>query len=73
MTSPALEESISDRTDDPGIARYFLDRIYNIDFDENGPHEHLWGNTAPNTEDNRSHSLQEGSNSLTENYTRWFT
>ena len=24
MTSPALEKSLSDGTDDPGIARYFL-------------------------------------------------
>ena len=36
------------------------------DIDENGPPEHLWGNIAPNTEDNRSRYLQEGSQSLTE-------
>ena len=40
--------------------------VDDIDIDENGQPEHLLGNIAPNTEDNRSHSLQEGSESLTE-------
>lgn len=40
--------------------------VDDIDIDENGSPEHLWGNIAPNTEDNRSYYLQEGSESLTE-------
>ena len=37
-----------------------------IDIDENGPPEHLWSHIAPSTEENRSQSLAEGSESLTE-------
>ena len=40
--------------------------IYGIDVDENGPPEHMWDNIAPSTEENRLHSIAEGSEQLTE-------
>ena len=47
-------------------SKYSEADVDNIDIDKNGPPEHLWGNIAPNTENNRSHSLQEGGESITE-------
>ena len=35
-------------------SKYSEDNIDDIDIDESGPPEPLWGNIAPNTEDNRS-------------------
>ena len=37
-----------------------------IDIDKNGPLEHLWSQIAPSTEESRSQSVAEGSDSLTE-------
>ena len=46
--------------------KYSQTDVDNVDIDENGPPEHLWSQIAPSTEDNRSRSLAEGSESLTE-------
>jgi len=40
--------------------------IDDLDIDEDGPPEHLWSYIAPSTEEARSQSVAEGSESLTE-------
>ena len=40
--------------------------VEDIDIDEDGPPEHLWSSIAPSTEESRMHSIQEGSEQLTE-------
>ena len=37
----------------------------NAEYNENGPPEHLWAGTAPNTEENRLNALREGEEMLT--------
>ena len=39
--------------------------VDDVDIDENGPPEHVWGYIAPSTEKIRSQSLAEGSELLT--------
>ena len=46
--------------------KYTKEDIDGIDVDENGPPEHLWDNIALSTEENRLHSIAEGSEQLTE-------
>ena len=46
--------------------KYSQTDIEDVDIDENGPPEHLWSQIAPSTEESRSRSLAEGSESLTE-------
>ena len=47
-------------------SKYSQADIEDVDIDENGPPEHLWSQIAPSTEESRSQSLAEGSESLTE-------
>ena len=47
-------------------SKYTKEHMDDIDVDENGPPEHLWDNIAPSTEENRLHSIAEGSEQLTE-------
>ena len=47
-------------------AKYSQTDVEDIDFDEDGPPEHLWSQIAPSTEESRSQSLAEGSEPLTE-------
>ena len=47
-------------------SKYTKEDVDSIDVDENGPPEHLWDNIAPSTEEQRLHSLAEGSEQLTE-------
>ena len=47
-------------------SKYTKEDIDSIDVDENSPPEHLWDNIAPSTEEQRLHSLAEGSEQLTE-------
>lgn len=47
-------------------SKYSQADVDNIEADENGPPEHLWSEIAPSTEESRSHSLQEGSETFTE-------
>ena len=47
-------------------SKYTREDVDSIDVDENGPPEHLWDNIAPSTEEQRLHSLAEGSKQLTE-------
>ena len=46
--------------------RYSQADVDDIEVEENGPPEHLWNEIAPSAEESRSHSLQEGSEILTE-------
>ena len=47
-------------------SKYRQADIDDVDIDENGPPEHLWSHIAPSTEESRSQSLAEDSDSLTE-------
>ena len=47
-------------------SKYSQADVDDVDIDENGPPEHLWSHIAPSTEESRSRSLAEGSESLTE-------
>jgi len=47
-------------------SRYSQADVDDIEVDENGPPEHLWNEIAPSAEESRSHSLQEGSETLAE-------
>ena len=47
-------------------SKYTQADVEDIDIDENGPPEHLWSSIAPSTEESRIHSIQEGSEQLTE-------
>ena len=46
--------------------KYSQANVDDIEVDENSPPEHLWREVAPSTEASRSHSLHEGSETLTE-------
>ena len=47
-------------------SKYTKADVENIEIDEDGPPEHLWDNIAPSTEESRIHSIEEGSEQLTE-------
>ena len=47
-------------------SRYSRVDVDDVDMDKNDPPEHLWSHIAPSTEESRSWSLAEGSESLTE-------
>ena len=47
-------------------SKYSQADIDDVDIDKDGPPEHLWSYIAPSTEESRSQSLAEGSESLTE-------
>ena len=46
--------------------KYCNSEVDNVDIDENGPHEHLWNQIAPNTEEARARALAEGNQVLTD-------
>ena len=46
--------------------KYSQTDVDDVDIDENCPPEHLWNLIVPSTEESRSQSLAEGSESLTE-------
>ena len=50
--------------------KYSQNSVDDIDIDEDGPPEHLWSQIAPSTEDNRTRSVIEGSETLTGRYKR---
>jgi len=47
-------------------SRYSQADVDHIEVNENGPPEHLWNEIASSAEESRSHSLQVGSETLTE-------
>ena len=46
--------------------KYSETDVDDVDIDQDGPPEHLWGYIPPSTEESRSQSLAEGSELLTE-------
>ena len=58
---------VSDNVD-TNESKYTKESIHELDIDEDGPPEHLWNSTTPSTEEQKSHSMAEGSDQLTEVY-----
>lgn len=47
-------------------SKYTTEDLDNVDFDENGPPEHLWISIAPSTQEHRLQSIAEGNKQPTE-------
>ena len=50
---------------DTSEAKYSVTPDYNVQYNEDGPPEHLWAGIAPSNEGSRLHSLQEDDEPLT--------